>query len=209
MSGQKSQAGVSADTRWMANDGFLHLSPPLYRVQSWLPGTPRKRSFTESVLSISTAFCFKQNIKKGQKDIGKHLLLECRSFAVTMRAYNKRFPIKNAYLHPQMYSSELAWFRLTLLGKSSVLSKLQRRSLHICLTNVPCMVTETRRTTKKLTTKTNLLSGVVSGVLSFLLTQQGSEHINISIQFIHFKNSWLGFKELSWDQSNLFRNIEK
>lgn len=166
MSEQKSQAGVSADTRWMANDGFLHLSPPLYRVQSWLPGTPRKRSFTESVLSISTAFCFTQNIKRGQKYTDKHLLLEWRPFAVTMRAYNKHFPIKKAYLHPHIYSSELAWFRLTLLGKSSVLSKLQSRSLHICLTNVPRIVTETRRTTKKLTTKATLLSGVVLTSLS-------------------------------------------
>ena len=88
---KKSQAGTSADTRCLAVQGLLHLLAPLYPVQSRLLRTSWKCSLTEFVLSISTAFCFKQNIKKGKSDTGKCLLLERQPFAVPTCVYNKRF----------------------------------------------------------------------------------------------------------------------
>lgn len=88
---KKSQAGTSADTRCLAVQGLLHLLAPLYPVQSRLLGTSWKCSLTEFVLSISTAFCFKQNIKKGKSDTGKCLLLN-----VSHLLYQRVFIIINA-----------------------------------------------------------------------------------------------------------------
>lgn len=118
---KKSQAGTSADNRCLAVQGLLHLLAPLYCVQSWLLGTSWKCSLTEFVLSISTAFCFKQNIKKGKSDTGKCLLLERQPFAVPTCVYNQRFQNEKKMsistfkctLQNQPYSGKM------FLGKSS------------------------------------------------------------------------------------------
>ena len=104
----------------MAVEGLLHLLAPLYPVQSWLPGTSWKCSLTEFVLSISTAFCFKQNIKKGKSDTGKCLLLERQPFAVPMCVYNKHFqnekrgpfPPSNALLKISPIQGKCFWERV-------------------------------------------------------------------------------------------------